>query len=235
MPNPLNTNLSFPPPTLPMDYPRTVSLPYARIPAWVPMVGTYDGLNFYDGYNFKIYRHTNLDSTSLSGNQIRQIVNSRNETLWILTENGLDRFSKHTEKIKHYPLKEKIVQLHHSSRNNLFVLTAHQLYHYVVSQDTLLPVITSSDHFTTMTENQEGLLFLGTQKRGIQIYSPSFQLIKESSQLQGWPAQESISHLHTDTENRVWVIFTNQIIGKLDSLHQKFLSVPGGRLHYYRP
>lgn len=188
--------------------------------------GTYDGLNFYDGYNFKIYRHTNLDSTSLSGNQIRQIVNSRNETLWILTENGLDRFSKHTEKIKHYPLKEKIVQLHHSSRNNLFVLTAHQLYHYVVSQDTLLPVITSSDHFTTMTENQEGLLFLGTQKRGIQIYSPSFQLIKESSQLQGWPAQESISHLHTDTENRVWVIFTNQIIGKLDSLHQKFLSVP---------
>ena len=83
--------------------------------------GTYDGLNFYDGYNFKIYRHTNLDSTSLSGNQIRQIVNSRNETLWILTENGLARFSKHTEKIKHYPLKEKIVQLHHSSRNNLFV------------------------------------------------------------------------------------------------------------------
>lgn len=188
--------------------------------------GTYDGLNLYDGYGFKIYRHTNYDSTSLSGNQIRQIVRGSHDNLWILTENGLDRFSKYTAKIKHYPLKEKIVCLHYSSRNSLLVLTSRQLYRYMAFQDTLISVITSSNHFTTITENEQGLLFLGTQKTGIQIYSPSFQPIKESSPITDWPTQGNISYLHTDTENRVWAIFTNQIIGKLDSLHQKFQSIP---------
>ena len=188
--------------------------------------GTYDGLNLYDGYAFKIYHHTNHDSTSLSGNQIRQIVKGSNNNLWILTENGLDRLNKYTEQIKHYPLKEKIVHLHYSSRNNLLVLTSRQLYRYVAFQDTLISVLTTPHHFTTIAENQQGLLFLGTQKTGIQIYSPSFQPIKASSSILDWPAQGNISHLHTDTENRVWIIFTNQIIGKLDSLHQKFLSLP---------
>lgn len=61
--------------------------------------GTQDGLNRYDGYAFKIYRHNPADSTSLSDNFIwRLFVDSRG-ALWIGTQDGgLNRYHPETDR-----------------------------------------------------------------------------------------------------------------------------------------
>ncbi|NPD46097.1 two-component regulator propeller domain-containing protein [Lentimicrobium sp. S6] len=47
-------------------------------------IGTLDGLNRYDGYHVKIFRHEFNDSSSLDNNQIHKIVCSKNGLLWVL-------------------------------------------------------------------------------------------------------------------------------------------------------
>jgi len=49
-------------------------------------IGTQDGLNRYDAYNFKIYRHDPRDSTSLAGNFINAVCEDSQGRLWIGTD-----------------------------------------------------------------------------------------------------------------------------------------------------
>ncbi|MCK4762996.1 MAG: hypothetical protein KAW12_12435 [Candidatus Aminicenantes bacterium] len=55
--------------------------------------GTQDGLNRYDGYNFKIYRRDSNGKTSISDNYIWAICESQERFLWIGTnDGGLNKF-----------------------------------------------------------------------------------------------------------------------------------------------
>jgi len=54
--------------------------------------GTYDGLNRYDGYNFKIFRNKQKDSNSLVHNFIYAITEDFNHKLWIGTRQGANRY-----------------------------------------------------------------------------------------------------------------------------------------------
>ena len=50
--------------------------------------GTQNGLNRYDGKNFKVYKHVVGDSTSLSSNLLQDILEDENGDLWIATWGG---------------------------------------------------------------------------------------------------------------------------------------------------
>ncbi|MGD1046663.1 MAG: two-component regulator propeller domain-containing protein [Bacteroidota bacterium] len=52
-------------------------------------LGTFDGLNKYDGYGFTVYRHRDNDSNSLPTNIIRYMYKDDNNDLWIGTSRGL--------------------------------------------------------------------------------------------------------------------------------------------------
>ena len=61
-------------------------------------IGTEDGLNRYDGYNFKIYRHSLSDTTSISCSYILSIFEDKRGNLWIGTNGGgLNLFVPETE------------------------------------------------------------------------------------------------------------------------------------------
>lgn len=60
--------------------------------------GTQNGLNRYDGYEFREYKHNPKDPASLPGNKVRLVYEDRLKTLWIGTEGGgLCRFNRENE------------------------------------------------------------------------------------------------------------------------------------------
>jgi len=65
--------------------------------------GTLDGLNRYDGHNFRVFRNDPFDSTSLSGNYITAINEDRFGRLWIGTYyNGLNCLDPATETCRRF-------------------------------------------------------------------------------------------------------------------------------------
>lgn len=55
-------------------------------------VGTNDGLNRYDGYNFITYSYSRTDTTSISSNLINDIIEDENGDLWIATAIGVNKY-----------------------------------------------------------------------------------------------------------------------------------------------
>jgi len=64
--------------------------------------GTWNGLNRYDGYKFKVYKHDPENPQSLSGVLVSCLFKDRSGTIWIGTDQFLDRFEPLTEKFTHY-------------------------------------------------------------------------------------------------------------------------------------
>lgn len=59
--------------------------------------GTRDGLNRFDGYSFKIFRHDPNNKKSLGSNYISSIYEDFNGKLWIGTTKGLYQYNEKTE------------------------------------------------------------------------------------------------------------------------------------------
>src|ERR1041384_4422110 len=71
--------------------------------------GTYDGLNRYDGYGFKIFRNVIGDSTSLNNNTIYTIAGDKENNIWV---GGLKGASVYD------PVQSNFTRLKYNSFNN---------------------------------------------------------------------------------------------------------------------
>ncbi len=65
-------------------------------------IGTQDGLNRFDGYNFLLFEHDPHDNTSISNNAITCLYEDLEGHLWIGTESGLNKFDKKTNTFQVY-------------------------------------------------------------------------------------------------------------------------------------
>ncbi len=63
---------------------------------------TFNGLNRYDGYNFKVFLPDNSDPQSISSQSISNILEDKEGYLWVGTTDGLNKYNWKTEKFKRY-------------------------------------------------------------------------------------------------------------------------------------
>jgi len=60
------------------------------------------GLNRYDGYTFKVYKHDDQDNRSLGCDSIWALYVDRTGVLWVGTAEGVDRYDRGTDSFVHY-------------------------------------------------------------------------------------------------------------------------------------
>ena len=82
---------------LSMDYVTTL-FQDSRGYIWM---GTFFGLNRYDGNDIKAYRPNHLDPWALHGNQINWILEDPHGLLWVGIDNGIAILDPHTERFVH--------------------------------------------------------------------------------------------------------------------------------------
>jgi signal transduction histidine kinase/ligand-binding sensor domain-containing protein/DNA-binding NarL/FixJ family response regulator len=66
--------------------------------------GTNNGLDRFDGIEFKSYKHIHGDTISISNGFVKCLLEDRNGNLWVGTTNGFDKFYYETESFTHYKI-----------------------------------------------------------------------------------------------------------------------------------
>ncbi len=70
-------------------------------------IATENGLNRYDGYEFKTFYHHPNDATALSSDIVRDLAEDEDGVLWIGTKHGLNSYDRKTETFRRYPANGK--------------------------------------------------------------------------------------------------------------------------------
>lgn len=134
-------------------------------------VGTWDGLNAYNGRSILSFRYSKNDSTSISNNIIRQIIEHRN-FLWIATDNGVNKFDRESKKFTRYYLGNKIPRqensyvLAQSPEGKLFCwVKGYGIFIYDDTKDQfcLLKVDLDKSYIDFLIDKEGHVVFLSTE------------------------------------------------------------------------
>ena len=117
-------------------------------------LGTWDGLNSYNGRDVKTYRYNKENKNSISSNIVYQITEKDSENLWVGTNNGINKFNKKTQRFDRffegYSGFKMVVT---SDGTSICYVRNKGLYYYDTLTETFCPINTDEKY----TNNVDGL------------------------------------------------------------------------------
>jgi signal transduction histidine kinase/ligand-binding sensor domain-containing protein len=154
-------------------------------------VGTQDGLNRYDGYEFVQYKYRFDDSTSVPGNFILSLVEDNEGNIWIGTkQKGLAKYDYKLNNFKRYPSPTKvngsnIHSLYKDLKGNIWVGTANGLLRYDRGTDDFIKYkieenSSEDDIVYCFDELQDSTILVGTYTGGL------YQLNKKTGKFENF-------------------------------------------------
>jgi len=91
-------------------------------------IGTWDGLNRYDGNSFEIFRPELNNKNSLSNQVILKIDEDNTGRIWILTIHGINRYDKKTGLFEHYYFSRENIPPLSESEFNMALNTSKKVF-----------------------------------------------------------------------------------------------------------
>lgn len=141
-------------------------------------VGTIDGLNRFDGYNFKVFKKDPFNKNSLSNSTINCCYKTKDNTLWFGTDKGLNIYNPTNETFSIPKPKndnngelatQRIRVLYEDTKNNLWVGTQNGLFKYNRKENVIEPFLfkqaNKNGHLNiirSIYEDEEGSMWIGT-------------------------------------------------------------------------
>ena len=183
--------------------------------------GTRDGLNKYDGYTFKTYRHLFNDSTSLSNNYIKTLYVDIHGNLWVGTQDGLNKFLEDQDCFKRYLYKSsdqknentEIWDIVSYDENNLWVGTNNGLIKLNSSTEEidLENNLQLNNPIRSLLKSSDDKFWIKTTKT-IGVFNPKTKKYTnfaiDKSNLDDLNLS-IISCLYEDNENNIWLGYRN--------------------------
>lgn len=158
--------------------------------------GTDDGLNRYDGYQFRVYRHDPDDPAGLSQGGIREIYEDSTGDLWLRTSSGaLDRFDRDTSRFIHYRRAEGGIGLR------------------------------DEDFAWDIYEDRSGILWVGTYLSGLFRYDRNNDRFDRYHHDPGTPpslSDDRVYAIYEDRAGELW-IGTAEGLDRLDRRTDRFI------------
>ncbi len=172
-------------------------------------VGTGDGLNRFDGYEFKVYKHNPKSKTSIKNNNITCIREDFENNLWIATSTGLCLFNREHENFIYeeswpelyittiLPVKEGLLL---ATDQGLFQLSqqSHQIERLKINNENILTEL----YISSLKKDYLGNIWIGTLD-GVFIIDGSKKNLTHFTLNSN--SQNRISTIETDSKNTIWI------------------------------
>lgn len=150
--------------------------------------GTEDGLNRFDGYDIKIYRHQINDKNSISGNNIWALFEDAEGYLWVGTKSGeVNRYDPKTDKFESWKVESKnvnensVTSIYRDKKGTLWIGTyKNGLYQFNLKEKKFLnwqyqpnnDKSLSNNYVTSLLQDSKGNLWISTYN-GLNKFNPS--------------------------------------------------------------
>lgn len=184
-------------------------------------LGTNDGLNRYNGYEFKIYNYEEYQN-SISHNGITDITEDKYGNIWVNTVSGVNKINKKTEKISNYTeingkIKEdSTTEIIVTKDNNILVGTYEGLNIYNAKEDSFDIILEQKDGILSsciysIDEDINGNIWIGTELC-------LNKLSKDFKVLETYTSESGIYNIFCDDENGfVWAGSDSSGLLKIDT------------------
>jgi ligand-binding sensor domain-containing protein len=189
-------------------------------------LGTEDGLNRYDGYNFTVYRHDDRDSTSLPASLISCVYIDRSGALWVgVPGHGVARFDALKNSFHSYagprdergiPVWRDVHRVFEDDNNNFWVCSNAGLWRYSPAVDSFLcfddntaeRAILSRNGIRCVVADRNGTWWIGTNNDGIIRYDPRTHVsisLNAERDPRFLPISKEIIALCIDSRGDLWI------------------------------
>ena len=189
---------------------------------------TKNGLNRFNGKEYKIYHREDGNEQSLSNNSITSITEDQEGYLWVGTNNGLNRIDLNTNEIKRYNLEtnglvaNSISTVYTDRSGCLWVGTWEGLNRYNREGDHFeyIPIEDDTERamIVTLLEDSSGRFWIGTRNKGLLLCDHQMNLISQfTSESKNMPLNNNnITSIYEDDKKQIWVGCKNSGLNKIN-------------------
>ncbi len=189
-------------------------------------LATEDGLNRFDGTNFKVYKHEPENSNSLRVNFITSLYESKDGIIWIGTNGGgLSYYDRNKDSISNFISKTPVqvglaITSINGDKDGNIIVTSYGGIYIINPQDKELVMNSRYKKLLKEVDGKVSLYFYEDSKQeiwvgtdvGLYMYQPTLDLLKNFQHLQGNDtslAHNTIYKIIEDKQGNMWFATEN--------------------------
>lgn len=192
-------------------------------------IGTHDGLNRYNGKDFKVYKYEENSSNSISSNSITVIKEDGSGNLWVGTASGLSKINLKDDKITNYYDRESegnlsnynICDILITHDQKILVGTANGLNIYNEDEDKFERIlyddskqILTNQVIYSLDEDEDKDIWIGTENglNKVNMETKNIEFLYNTNNND----KNSIKKVYSDKQGKVWIGTSGAGLLKID-------------------
>lgn len=199
-------------------------------------MGTNDGLNKYNGYEFEVYRYNSKSENSIANNYIVDINEDKKGNIWVGTAHGVSKIESKSKKITNYYAQEDKGNLSHNNigdilitdNNDIIIGTTNGVNIYNEKEDKFERILENetsltSQYIYSMTLDKDNNIWISTKNglNKVDINKKYVKQYKSDIDDENTISSNKVYRVYYDSDGYIWVGTVDNGLNKIDIKNDK--------------
>jgi len=175
---------------------------------------TSDGLNRFDGYEFKVYNNNPKDSTSIGNNLIYTLCEDSYKNIWVGTNKGIYMYETDTDKFSPLDIKTdfkvsistEVKKIFLAKSGKIWIATLGQgFFIYDPEKQTLTQNSKHTSFVWDISEDSSGYIYISSLEEGLIFFDQNGRFTGDESVFLNWENKGNVRiNCIENIDNNIW-------------------------------